>query len=508
MMGREKPPQPSLFYHRFNLEERVRKDHLLRKIDAELDFDFIYGEVEDRYGRNGNVSVPPPVILKLMLLLVLYNVRSERELMATLPERLDWLWFLGLDLDSEIPNHSVLSKARARWGNEAFRRLFEETIVACVAAGLVAGKKLFCDSSLVEANASNRSIVDRHSLKRHLNRAYREMERRLEQQEDPPEQDDDGDRRRKTPVNERYVSTTDPDAELVRKSKGGAKIAYQSHRGIDSLFGVITATILGRGNENEAHRLTELLDQHATNTDRVADTAVADSKYGTNENLIACYDRGVRLHTRPLRDVQQKRTKNKGIFPEDLFRYDAETDTYVCPAGKRLKRRNRREGRAASEYAIHKTICDACQLRPQCTRSRTTGRTIKRHFRADAIEQMRRITRSSESQADFKRRQSFMERSFAQAIRHGFKHARYRGLVRVGIQDLLVAAVQNLQILARHGFGVPAAALSAELHAFNPFRWPSALFELPIRRASAILIALSQSAPNALTVPVPYLVAT
>jgi len=56
--------------------------------------------------------VPPTVILKLILLLVFYNVRSERELMETLPERLDWLWFLGYDLDTELPNHSVLSKAR------------------------------------------------------------------------------------------------------------------------------------------------------------------------------------------------------------------------------------------------------------------------------------------------------------------------------------------------------------------------------------------------------------
>ena len=49
-----------------------------------------------------------------MLLLILYNVRSERELMAIIPMRLDWLWFLGYDLDDQIPNHSVLSKARTR----------------------------------------------------------------------------------------------------------------------------------------------------------------------------------------------------------------------------------------------------------------------------------------------------------------------------------------------------------------------------------------------------------
>jgi transposase len=81
-----------------------------------IDFDFIYNEVKDKYGINGNESAAPPVILKMMLLLIFYNVRSERELVATIPERLDWLWFLDHDLDDDIPNHSVLSKARTRWG--------------------------------------------------------------------------------------------------------------------------------------------------------------------------------------------------------------------------------------------------------------------------------------------------------------------------------------------------------------------------------------------------------
>ena len=121
MMGRQPNQQPKLFYDRIHLGQRIRSDHVLRQITQQIDFDFIYQEVQDTYGANGNVSVPPPVILKLMLLLILYNVRSERELLATIPERLDWLWFLGFDLDDEVPNHSVLSKARARWGTEAFK---------------------------------------------------------------------------------------------------------------------------------------------------------------------------------------------------------------------------------------------------------------------------------------------------------------------------------------------------------------------------------------------------
>ena len=106
MMGMQQTPQGNLFYYGINIDKRIRPNHLLRRVKELIDFDFSYQEVKDFYGANGNVSVPPSVILKLMLLLVLYNVRSERELMATVPERLDWLWFLDYDLDTEIPNQT------------------------------------------------------------------------------------------------------------------------------------------------------------------------------------------------------------------------------------------------------------------------------------------------------------------------------------------------------------------------------------------------------------------
>jgi len=85
MMGRQFPYQYKFFMKGFSLEKRIRKDHVLRRIAEEVDFDFIYEEVKDSYGLNGNVSVPPPILLKMMLLLILYNVRSERELMQTIP---------------------------------------------------------------------------------------------------------------------------------------------------------------------------------------------------------------------------------------------------------------------------------------------------------------------------------------------------------------------------------------------------------------------------------------
>jgi transposase len=221
MMGYEpKENQGKLFYYGINLEERIRPDHPLRKMAGLIDFDFIYDEVKESYGIKGNVSVPPPVILKLMLLLVLYNVRSERELMATIAERLDWLWFLGYDLDDEIPNHSVLSKARARGGVEAFQRFFERIVGQCVEAGLVDGSKLFVDASLVDADASNNSVVDTERFKKELGKSYQRLEERLEDFAD----------RKITPANSRYLSATDPDASVTRHSVGESKLRYKTHR--------------------------------------------------------------------------------------------------------------------------------------------------------------------------------------------------------------------------------------------------------------------------------------
>ncbi len=164
MMKRETPWQSVFFNYAVNLEDRIPRDHELRQVSSVLNLDFMYEQVKDKYGHNGNESVPPPVILKLMLLLIFYNVRSERELMRTLPYRMDWLWFLGYGLDTVIPNHSVLSKARFRWGESVFKELFERIVHQCVELGLVDGKKLFMDSSLVDANASRESVVDMHSL--------------------------------------------------------------------------------------------------------------------------------------------------------------------------------------------------------------------------------------------------------------------------------------------------------------------------------------------------------
>jgi transposase len=443
MMGYEGDFQAKLFYHQLHLDQRVPRDHILRKIEQKIDFDFIYGEVKDTYGDNGNVSIPPPVILKMMLLLVLYNVRSERELMETIPMRLDWLWFLGYDIDSEVPDHSVLSKARARWGMEAFRDFFERVVWQCVEAGLVDGSKIFVDSSLVDANASNNSVIDTRSLKGQLQESYKKLEARLEEKGESMDSS-----RRYLKENSRYISRTDPDAAIVNRGK--AKLCYQVHRAVDGKSEVITATETTAGDVNEAHEMVALLESHHLNTGVKAETVVADSKYGTIENFLACHDRGVEAHMPDLKESSVKRRDKVDIFSEERFEYDRDSDTYRCPAGNRLKPKSLHIHRQSRDYAAPKKICAPCPLREQCTKNKS-GRTVKRHLRQEELDRMREASRSSKAKRDIKTRQHLMERSFARGTWYGFDRARWRRLWRVEIQEYLIAAVQNIELLLRYG---------------------------------------------------------
>ena len=464
MMSRQGRSQPKLFYTGFNLEQRVRPNHPLRKIAHVVDFDVTYDEVSGLYGSNGNPSVPPPVILKLMLLLVFYNVRSERELLDTLRERMDWLWFLGFDLDTPTPNHSVLSKARKRWGVEVFRNFFERVVGQCVEAGLVDPRKLFVDASLVEADASMESLVDVRSLRHRLHQSYGEFERRLEEKEPT-------DRPSFKKVNAQRVSTTDPDAAVTRDGK--PKLAYKVHRAVEGRSEIITETRTTAGDTHESHVLEALLEGHAAHTGEQAATVVADAQYGTVEHLLQCHERGVKTHMPHLSQAAQKRNAVRGVFGEEKFPYDAARDVLVCPGGQVLTRQGFDPKNNSIYYAARQSACAACALRPQCTRNKA-GRRVRRHARQDVLDRKHSEGSSAAGRRDIRTRQHLMERSFARGKRYGYDRARWRGLWRVQIQELLTCTVQNIQVLVTK----TRPRASAQAHRVRPSLWA---FEVPSR---------------------------
>lgn len=448
MMGEQKK-EPELFNYAVNLEKRVRSNHPLRKVKAAIDFSFVREEVAHCYGKKGNESVAPEVILKMMFLLFFDDIKSERELMDVIGERLDYLWFLDYQLDEKIPDHSVLSKARARWGKEVFESLFVRTVAQCVEAGLVDGNKLHVDASLVDADAAKESVIKgAPPLIAALKRAYQATESKLEETSTPESYQ---------AVNDRMMSQSDPDAALVRKGSGDSRPRYQNHRVIDDAKGVITAVETTPGSIAENKKLLSMIDQHESNTRCQAQTVVGDHKYGTSENYVACQARGITTH---MGDVASKAHtgRKQSIFGDEAFSYDPLRDIYRCPAGQPLKPRRVHPIRRTMEYKASAGVCAACVLRAQCTRSHH-GRTVQRHEKQALLDVARAQAHSAAARRSRKRRQHLVEQSFADAANnHHFKRARWRRLWRQQIQDYLIAAIQNVRILLAHQNPKPSIA--------------------------------------------------
>jgi transposase len=431
MMSKPKRSEPKLFYHGISLDSRVPQDHPLRRIQQRVNFAFVRPQVEHLYGRNGQVSVDPTVLLKLMFLMFYENIKSERALMAQLPLRLDWLWFCSYDFDDCTPDHSVLSKARRRWGQKAFSEFFAVILQQCIDAGLVDGTTIHMDSSMIDGN------VSKDTLQPQLRLLGQNLYDDLETQSSEIPHDN-------SPL-ERRVSDTDPDARLGAKY-GQSTLGYKDHRVVDDQCGIITATVTTPANVNDEHVLIEPLETHEANTATAVKTVVADKAYGTMEN----YKYLKEHHATPC--IGHPRCSNPtGKFSSDKFTYDSQQDCFICPAGQKLMRFYRKEERKAWVYRADRAVCKLCEFFDCCVGSPTQGRQVQRADYVCYSEWADACISVSRRKYLLGRRKYKAEGSFADAANnHGFKRARWRGLVKMTIQNLMIAAIQNLRKLMRY----------------------------------------------------------
>ncbi len=157
MMGRR--DFETKLYYQLSLDRLVPQDHLLRRIAEAVDFSFVRPLCRPYYSHTGQPSVDPVVIFKMLLLGYLYGITSERRLAEEVRLHLGYRWFLGYDFDVSTPDHSVLSKARARFGNDVFEEFFRQSIELCRQAGLMEEGPVYVDSTLMRAHASVDSLV-------------------------------------------------------------------------------------------------------------------------------------------------------------------------------------------------------------------------------------------------------------------------------------------------------------------------------------------------------------
>jgi hypothetical protein len=216
--------------------------------------------------------VDPVVILKISLLGYLYGITSERRLAEECRLNLAFMWFLGYDLDETPPDHSILSKARARFGPALYEWFFGLIVGACRDVGLIDGNRLVLDATLIKANASLDSLGSRSlhaqlpTAEDYLSQVWAENPVEVEEPRDPEEPTvptGGGKPVSRLKANQRQVSSTDPDSSLVSRDTLAPMMAHKVHIAVDDGPGrVITGVVATPGIAAECHQVARLVGQH------------------------------------------------------------------------------------------------------------------------------------------------------------------------------------------------------------------------------------------------------
>src|SRR3984957_1287734 len=246
-------------------EKRVPPDHPLRPVRKMVDeilkemspqFAKVYSEV-------GRPSIAPERLFRSLLLQIFYSVRSERMLIEQLEYNLLFRWFVGMEMDEKVWNHAVYSKNRDRLLNEEiaegfFRRVIER------AKPFMSDEHFTVDGTLIEAWASQKSF------------------RRKDGKGKPPESGGDVDFHGEKRKNETHESRTDPDARLLKKSKGSeAKLSYLGHVLMENRNGLLVETFLTEANGRAERDAALLMAEAIPRWKRV--TLGGDKNYDTQE---------------------------------------------------------------------------------------------------------------------------------------------------------------------------------------------------------------------------------
>lgn len=447
-MLREPSPQQYQF-ETITLDELVPEDHLVRKIDAAIDFEFIRDAVAHLYcPDNGRPAIDPVRLIKMMLLGYLFGVPSERRLVREIQVNVAYRWFLRMGLTEKVPDASILSQNRLRRfnGSDVFQHIFDHIVAQALAQGMANGRVLYTDSTHLKADANPRKAINEErpeGVSEYFAELNAAVEADRKQHEKKPLPAAKKQSVNAAAVKDTKVSTTDPESGFMHRDNKPQGFFYLDHRTVDGKHGIIMDTHVTPGNVHDSQpfigRLAHQVERFGLDT--VA--AGVDAGYFTAAVCHLTQEMGIAL-------VPGYRRPNKGQndYQKKHFRYDPDKDVYVCPAGSELNY-GTTDRNGYRHYRSDKTVCAACPERAKCTTNRQMQKTITRHVWEEAKEKANALRLTKWGKKVYARRKETVERSFADAKQHhGHRYARFRGLMKVQMQCWLAATAQNIKKMA------------------------------------------------------------
>ena len=440
--------------HMVTIEDLMPQEHFLRKLEAALDLSFVYEEPSPLYSRKyGRPPIGPVVLVKYLLVGFLYGIPSERQIEQRVQTDVALRWYLGLDLFDRVPDHSTISQLRRRKPSfrKVFRRLFEEVVRQCVAAGLVSGRLAVTDSTHVKANASQASeeLVEMpeeagvywERLDAYEEEGLEELERRTGKRRKKRTKQIKRDNRR----SKKRVSRTDPESGHMKRPGKPEGPHYLSHQTLDGDYGIITGLTVTPGDVYDSVPYLDQL-EHIHQSVIPIQAAAADSAYDFPLAHRVLEEHGIDFYVRP----QAVYDRTQVEFKRDAFRYDQEKDRYICPNGKtlRAKRLYRSDSGLFWEYWAEREDCRACPLREKClsANDRQGARKLSDSYFKPSVQRHLSRWKEPDYKQALKQRQIWCEGTFAIQKRcHNLTRVLRRGLEAAEDHCLLSATALNLR---------------------------------------------------------------
>ncbi len=425
------------------LEELMPQEHFLRDLDKFVDFDFIYDNVADLYSNTGRPSIDPVVMIKMLLIGYIYGIDSERKLEQEITVNIAYRWFLGIDFDERVPDHSTISQLRRRKfdGTTVFRDVFDEIVRKCIEAGLIDGKLLLTDSTHIRANARNdlREVIEVPDTPTEYMQKLDREAYELGLIKEPVEYDT-------AKTKEVTKSITDPECGLMKRPGKPIGFHYLDHQTCDSKHGIITDVFVTAGNVHDSTPHTARLKYQIDKFDLKTEAICADASYDSGE----VYDSMLKLNIKTfIPERSRSGTPNyESEFDPKNFTYCETEDKIICPAGNELTFSTYRKKDRRKRYSAVKSDCKECPHKNQCIGNSKNPRNVDRSLHEEARSVQRKNLNSPEYNAAMRLRQIWCEGNFShQKERHNLRRTRKRGIERVTEQCLLSACALNLKRL-------------------------------------------------------------
>jgi len=370
--GRKDVGTPALFYFSANVYGHIPKNHFYEQLARLLDLGFVRELTRPLYAeRIGRPSLDPVVFFKCMLVAFFENITSDLELEFRLADSLVLRRFIGYGLDQATPDESTLRKTRQKMPDEVFQAVFRYVLGLCDANGMLKGRVLGTDATLVDANAAMDSLVHKE-----LGCSYEEFILAMRRQDKPDATKGEAkaaDREREGKAsNAIWESPTDPDARIGKHADKHTHLSYAVYTTADLETGVVVACGADLATVSDQQACLGRVDEAVAAVEEFGkqpQVVVADKGHHSAENLIGIAERGLV----PLVSSPQMQRGPEGFRRED-FSYDEQKDQWRCPAGAVLGRVERRN-ETAQVYRAKASVCRACPHFGKCTQSKS-GRQL------------------------------------------------------------------------------------------------------------------------------------